>query len=93
MNLSHIILFVLIIFGGVFAFRFIKAAPKGMAFGASLMAVGIFWCATVLLSSDPVSNDIAGLGALFTQLMFIIIGCYITLIGSIFTAAAVYKNK
>lgn len=89
MSLFHIIMIVLVILFAFFAYKMIKTMPKSMA----LMAVGVIWCAVALLSSTSVNNETVNFGLLFSQLGHIIIGCFITLIGSIFTAAALYKSK
>lgn len=93
MSLYPIITIVLIILFIVFAYKMIKAMPRSMAFGSILMAVGVIWCSVALISSTSVANDTLNLGLLFSQLGHIIIGCFITLIGSVFTAAAYFKHK
>jgi len=93
MSLFHIIMIVVVILFAVFAYKMIKAMPKSMAFGSILMAVGVIWCAIALISSTSVNNEMVNFGLLFSQLGHIIIGCFITLIGSVFTAAAFYKGK
>ena len=93
MSIFHIIMIVVIILFTVFAYKMIKAMPKSMAFGTILMTVGVIWCAVALIASTSVNNETVNFGLLFSQLGHIIIGCFITLIGSIFTVAAFYKNK
>lgn len=93
MSLFHIIMIAVVVLFAFFAYKMIKAMPKSMAFGAILMAVGVIWCAVALLSSTSVNNETVNFGLLFSQLVHIIIGCFITLIGSIFTAASFYTSK
>lgn len=93
MSLFHIIMIVVVILFAYFAYKMIKAMPKSMAFGAILMVIGVIWCAVALLSSTSINNEMVNFGLLFSKLGHIIIGCFITLIGSIFTAAAFYKAK
>lgn len=93
MNLSPLICLIVFFLVFVFGYKLIKAVPKSMIFGIALMFIGFIWTASVLIFSSVTIGDVANMEMLFSRLDYIVIGCFITLIGSVFTIGSVFIKE
>lgn len=93
MDFSPLICLIVFFLVFIFGYKLIKAVPKSMIFGIVLMFIGFFWTASALIFSSTTIDDVANLEKLFSRLDYVLVGCFITLIGSIFTVGSVFIKE